>query len=90
MSAPMAYQSYHLMSNWKFADSSCHRMNVLVAAGSEKVEEFWMSMFFASGKYLLDILYGLEFSRKYQDNLVLNQKYEKAGEKSLWGLNEES
>ena len=63
---------------------------VLVAAGSEKVEEFWMSMFFASGKYLLDILYGLEFSRKYQDNLVLNQKYEKAGEKSLWGLNEES
>ena len=25
-----------------------------------------------------------------QDNLVLNQKYEKAGEKSLWGLNEES
>lgn len=63
---------------------------VLVAAGSEKVEEFWMSMFFASGKYLLDILYGLEFSRKYQDNLVLNQKYEKAGEMSLWGLNEES
>ena len=56
----------------------------------KKVEEFWMSMFFASGKYLLDILYGLEFSRKYQDNLVLNQKYEKAGEKSLWGLNEES
>ena len=55
-----------------------------------KEEEFWMSMFFASGKYLLDILYGLEFSRKYQDNLVLNQKYEKAGEKSLWGLNEES
>ena len=46
----------------------------------KKVEEFWMSMFFASGKYLLDILYGLEFSRKYQDNLVLNQKYEKAGE----------
>ena len=49
-----------------------------------------MSMFFASGKYLLDILYGLEFSRKYQDNLVLNQKYEKAGEMRLWGLNEES
>ena len=28
----------------------------LYAAGSEKVEEFWSSTFFASGKYLLDIL----------------------------------
>ena len=36
----------------------------LYAAGSEKVEEFWSSMFFASGKYLLDILYGMEFSSR--------------------------
>ena len=56
----------------------------LYAAGSVKVEEFWGSMFFASGKYLLDILYGMEFSRKYDENLALNNKYEKSGEKLLW------
>ncbi len=56
----------------------------LYAAGSEKVEEFWSSMFFASGKYLLDILYGMEFSRRYDENLALNNKYEKSGEKLLW------
>lgn len=56
----------------------------LYAAGSEKVEEFWSSMFFASGKYLLDILYGMEFSRKYDENLALNNKYEKSG-KSCYG-----
>lgn len=56
----------------------------LYAAGSEKVEEFWSSMFFASGKYLLDILYGMEFSRKYDENLALNNKYEKSGKKLLW------
>lgn len=66
----------------KYADE------VLAAAGTEKVEEFWTSMFFASGKYLLDILYGMEFSRQYQENLSLNQKYEQAGEKILWGLKE--
>ena len=56
----------------------------LYAAGLGKVEEFWSSMFFASGKYLLDILYGMEFSRRYDENLALNNKYEKSGEKLLW------
>ena len=56
----------------------------LYAAGSGKVEEFWSSMFFASGKYLLDILYGMKFSRRYDENLALNNKYEKSGEKLLW------
>ena len=56
----------------------------LYAAGSGKVEEFWSSMFFASGKYLLDILYGMEFSRRYDENLALNNKYEKSGEKLFW------
>ncbi len=66
----------------KYADE------VLTASGTEKVEGFWTSMFFASGKYILDVLYGMEFSRKYQENLILNQKYEKIGEKILWGLEE--
>ena len=62
---------------------------LLYAAGQKKVEEFWSSMFFASGKYLLDILYGMEFSRRYDENLKLNKKYEQSGEKLLWGLIED-
>ena len=56
----------------------------LYAAGSEKVEEFWSSTFFASGKYLLDILYGMEFSRRYEENIALNSRYEKSGKNLLW------
>ena len=58
----------------------------LYAAGMEKVEEFWSSKFFASGKYLLDILYGMEFSRRYEQNIELNKRYEQSGEKLLWGI----
>ena len=70
-------------------DHSCFRWSAPIVCschlqGSEKVEEFWSSMFFASGKYLLDILYGMEFSRKYDENLALNNKYEKSGKKLLW------
>ena len=57
----------------------------LYAAGSEKVEEFWSSTFFASGKYLLDILYGMEFSRRYEENIALNSRYEKSG-KNFWEI----
>lgn len=65
-----------------------HADEVIVAAGLGKVEEFWTSMFFSSGKYILDLLYGMEFSRNYQDNMWLNEKYEQAGEIEpiLWGL----
>ena len=62
---------------------------LLYAAGQKKVVEFWNSMFFASGKYILDILYGMEFSRRYEENLKLNKKYEQSGEKLLWGLIED-
>lgn len=58
----------------------------LYAAGSVKVEEFWNSMFFASGKYILDILYGMEFSRRYEENIKLNKEYENCGKDILWGL----
>ena len=61
---------------------------LLYEAAQKKVEELWNSMFFASGKYLLDILYGMEFSRKYEENLRLNKKYEQSGEKILWGIKE--
>ena len=58
----------------------------IYAAGSRKVEELWGAMFFSSGKYILDILYGMEFSSRYKENLELNMQYESVGRKHLWGL----
>lgn len=63
---------------------------LLYAAGQKKVEEFWNSMFFASAKYIMDILYEMEFSRQYEENLRLNKKYEQSGAKLLWGLVDDS
>ena len=63
---------------------------VLVAAGSEKVKSSGCPCFLLRVNTCWIFCMGWNLARKYQDNLVLNQKYEKAGEKSLWGLNEES
>ena len=39
---------------------------------------------FLHRKYLLDILYGMEFSRRYEENIALNSRYEKSGKNLLW------
>ena len=39
-------------------------------------------------KYLLDILYGMEFSRRYEENIALNSRYEKSGKNLLWRFSE--
>lgn len=57
----------------------------LYAAGAENVDEFWTAMFFSSVKYLLDIMFGMEFSHHYQECMKLNQSYEKVGKK-IWAL----
>lgn len=58
----------------------------LYAAGSEGMEEFWTAMFFSAVKYLLDIMFGLEFSAGYEENMKLNEEYEKIGMEKLWSL----
>lgn len=58
----------------------------IYAASSRRVEELWGAMFFSSGKYILDILYGMEFSNHYKENLKLNMQYESVGRDHLWGL----
>lgn len=58
----------------------------LYAATSQKINEFWSSVFFTSAKYLLDLLFGLEFSYRYEENMKLNQVYEKIGNDKLWSL----
>lgn len=36
----------------------------------------------------LDILYGMEFSRRYEENIALNSRYEKSGKNLLWRFSE--
>lgn len=59
---------------------------VLIASASSTLNEFLFPMFFSSVKYILDILWGLEFAFGYEENVELNKTYDKIGEKYLWGL----
>lgn len=58
----------------------------LFAVAPQDFKEFLYPMFFTSVKYLLDILWGLEFTLEYEKNIELNKIYDKIGEASLWGL----
>ncbi|MDE6760990.1 MAG: MurR/RpiR family transcriptional regulator [Lachnospiraceae bacterium] len=58
----------------------------IYAAGAERLDEFWTAMFFSSVKYLLDIMFGMEFSANYEQNMKLNEDYEKIGAEKLWAL----
>lgn len=58
----------------------------LYAAGSLSVDELWTAKFFASAKYLLDVMFVMAFSGQYKDNMKLNHSYEKLGRETLWGL----
>lgn len=61
----------------------------IYVASTEGADEFWMSTFFSSVKYILDIFYGMEFSLNYESNMKLNAEYEKIGKDKLWGLSGE-
>lgn len=61
----------------------------IYAAGTERFDEFWTAMFFSSVKYLLDILFGMEFSANYERNMRLNADYERIGAEKLWALSNE-
>lgn len=61
----------------------------LYAASSHGMKEFWSAVFFTSAKYLLDLLFGMEFSYRYEENMKLNQTYEKIGKDKLWSLSRE-
>lgn len=75
-----------VISSYKNRTLSTMGDEFIFAAGSEGAEEFWTSMFFSSVKYILDIMYGMEFSANYENNLKLNAEYEKIGVEKLWAL----
>lgn len=58
----------------------------LYAASSNGINEFWSAVFLTSVKYLLDLFFGIEFSFRYDENMKLNQTYEKIGKDKLWSL----
>lgn len=58
----------------------------LYAASSQGMNEFWSAVFFTSAKYLLDLLFGIEFSHHYEENMKLNQTYERIGKDKLWSF----
>ena len=58
----------------------------LYAATTKGVQAFSTPAFFSSVKYLLDILWGLEFSYDFDKNSQLNRDYELKGEAHFWGL----
>ncbi|MCM1498679.1 MAG: MurR/RpiR family transcriptional regulator [Clostridium sp.] len=60
----------------------------IYAAGTEVLDEFWTAMFFSAVKYLLDVMYGMEFSANYEQNMKLNGEYEKSGGEMLWALSD--
>lgn len=62
---------------------------VLVAITNDKIEEFWVSMFASSAKYLLDTLFSMAFSQNYAENMERNRRYEAFGRAKLWKLLEE-
>lgn len=58
----------------------------LYAATTKSIEAFLTPTFISSVKYILDIIWGLEFSYDLGKNISLNKLYEKKGETHLWGL----
>ncbi|WP_304206808.1 MurR/RpiR family transcriptional regulator [Fusobacterium perfoetens] len=58
----------------------------IYAATTKSIEAFLTPTFISSVKYILDIIWGLEFSYDLGKNMSLNKLYEKKGESHLWGL----
>ncbi len=56
------------------------------AATTKSIEAFLTPTFISSVKYILDIIWGLEFSYDLGKNIDLNKLYEKKGESHFWGL----
>ncbi len=67
--------------------------HVLVAQSFEGTaghyDEMWSLKYSTSAKYMLDVLFGLVFSRSFEESMELNRRYEHAGE-AFWEIEEHS
>ena len=59
---------------------------VIVVANERYIEDLGTVVFSTSVKYVFDMFFAMMFSKKYEENMKLNQEYEKVGRSSLWAL----
>lgn len=58
----------------------------LYAATERGIEDLGTVMFSSSVKYILDIMFCMTFSEQYEENMKMNEAYEKIGRDKLWAL----
>lgn len=58
----------------------------LYAYSSVCMDEFGTASFASSVKYILDLIFAMEFSCHYAENMKLNEDYEKIGRDTFWSL----
>lgn len=59
---------------------------IVACIDGKKIYNLWSVMYSTSVKYILDILFTMEYSAKYKEVSKFNDDYEKVGEEILWGL----
>lgn len=55
----------------------------LKECGSIRMEGLWTVAFSAATKYLLDVMFAMEFSAGYDENIKLSKQYYEIGVKNL-------
>lgn len=73
---------------------TCGKERTLGKMGDERlytmaraaVDDFGTVLFSTGVKYLLDVIFGMEFSYQYKENILLNQTYEERSRDRLWTL----
>lgn len=56
--------------------------------GEVETDKLSIPIFFTATKYLLDLMFSIAFSARYEENMSLNYRYDVIGAASFWGLNE--
>lgn len=62
----------------------------LTECGSIRMEGLWTAAFSAATKYLLDVMFAMEFSAGYDENIKMSRQYYEIGAKSLWYAEKEN
>lgn len=60
---------------------------VLIGATEKKIDELGTVMFSSAVKYILDVMFCMTFSHSYEENMKMNDTYERIGrERKIWAL----
>ena len=67
----------------EYVDEVLLTPRTLTECGSIRMEGLWTVAFFAATKYLLDVMFAMEFSAGYNENIKLSKQYYEIGVKNL-------